>query len=71
MHTWRSQCLAYSPGQHVGDLLMASWFARQAALSADIVTASTLREPLSPARYGETKARYGSGPGRTFGGRGR
>jgi hypothetical protein len=28
---WRTQCLAYSPGQHTGDLLMASWFAREAA----------------------------------------
>lgn len=28
---WRTQCLAYAPGQHTGDLLMASWFAREAA----------------------------------------
>jgi hypothetical protein len=33
------------------------------------MTVTTLRDPMSPARYGEPHARYGSGPGRTFGGR--
>lgn len=28
---WRTQCLNWTPGQHTGDLLMSSWFAREAA----------------------------------------
>jgi hypothetical protein len=32
---WRTQCLAFAPGQHTGDLLMASWFARESARKSD------------------------------------
>jgi hypothetical protein len=63
MHVWRAQCLAYSPGQHVGDLLMASWFSREAARSGIHVSAVATSAPSTPVRYGETKARYGPHPG--------
>jgi len=39
MHTWRTQCLDWTPAQHTGDLLMSSWFAREAARRGDGVAA--------------------------------
>jgi hypothetical protein len=27
----KTQCLAFSPGQHTGDLLMSWWFSRESA----------------------------------------
>lgn len=42
MHKWRAQCLAYTPGQHAGDRLMASWFAREAARTSSLVAGETV-----------------------------
>ncbi len=56
---WRTQCLAYAPGQHTGDLLMASWFAREACRS-DAVTATSSAPPGNArADYSRLRARYG------------
>ncbi len=40
MHAWRSDCLSYTPGQHVGDTLMASWLAREAARASGVGSAA-------------------------------
>lgn len=60
MTKWRSQCLAYTPGQHVGDLLMGSWICREGARKGaggeGVVGKS--EAPPSPAGYGQTRARY-------------
>lgn len=63
---WRTQCLAFAPGQHTGDLLMASWFAREAARKGQIAAAVNQAPATSPAGYGNTKAQYGAGRGRLF-----
>jgi hypothetical protein len=58
---WRTQCLAFAPGQHTGDLLMASWFAREACRS-DVATATSPAPPAPTAGrvdYGRVRARYG------------
>lgn len=59
---WRTQCLAYAPGQHTGDLLMASWFAREACRN-DSATSS------SPSAAGSMRADYTRGPRARYGGR--
>lgn len=63
---WRSQCLAYAPGQHTGDLLMSSWFAREAARTggdaAIGVAGSDPKGGTSPApaaRYGPNSNKGG------------
>lgn len=66
MLAWRQQCLNYSPGEHTGDLLMASWFAREAAREGLVDTKAAPRPPMSPAVYGKPRANYGPGAGRTF-----
>jgi hypothetical protein len=59
MHTWRTQCLAYSPGQHVGDLLMASWFAREASRWGQPgASAMVTPERTGGPEYGRLRARY-------------
>jgi len=61
---WRTQCLAYSPGQHVGDLLMASWFAREAARSGGpAIGVSASPDMGSRVDYTRRYARYGNGEG--------
>lgn len=60
---WRTQCLAFAPGQHTGDLLMASWFAREACRGG-AVTAS------APAAGAAMRADYSRGPRARYGGRG-
>jgi hypothetical protein len=56
---WRTQCLAYSPGQHVGDLLMASWFAREAARTGVMPLEGALfsleKTPAEKLGYGPTE----------------
>jgi hypothetical protein len=59
---WRTQCLAFAPGQHTGDLLMSSWFAREACRS-DGAAAS------APPPAGSTKADYSRGLRARYGGR--
>jgi hypothetical protein len=58
---WRTQCLAYTPGEHTGDTLMASWFAREAARAGDLsaVTGNEGDEQATRANYGRLRARYG------------
>lgn len=58
---WRTQCLAYTPGQHTGDLLMASWFAREAARGGGGPEGVVGKPKGAPslAGYGQTRARYG------------
>jgi hypothetical protein len=59
MYAWRSECLAYKPGDHTGDRLMASWFAREAARAGDISEGATVEpEASSGVSYGRTRARY-------------
>jgi hypothetical protein len=61
---WRTQCLEYAPGQHTGDLLMASWFSRESARTGGPAVSHVGQAgPTSPATYGESKARYGPGGG--------
>lgn len=60
IHHWRADCLSYSPDKHVGDTLMASWFAREAARQAQYVEAGVVDpevERRSHAR--QLRARYG------------
>jgi hypothetical protein len=42
IHKWRGQCLEYTPGPHVGDILMSSWFAREAARTSSYVAGETV-----------------------------
>jgi hypothetical protein len=65
MMRWRSQCLAFAPGQHTGDLLMASWIAREGArfgADAEGVVGQT-KASSKAAGYGKTHARYGQTEG--------
>ena len=55
---WRSQCLAFTPGQHVGDLLMASWFAREACRNDSAAASSPAPPESTKADYGKLRARY-------------
>jgi hypothetical protein len=65
MTRWRSQCLAFAPGQHTGDLLMASWIAREGArfgaVSEGVV--GETKAASKAAGYGQTRARYGQAEG--------
>jgi hypothetical protein len=65
MMRWRSQCLAFAPGQHTGDLLMASWISREGArfgaLSEGVV--GDTKAASKTAGYGRTRARYGQAEG--------
>lgn len=56
---WRTQCLAYAPGQHTGDLLMSSWFAREACRSDSASSGSPAPPAATRANYGRLRARYG------------
>lgn len=56
---WRTQCLAYSPGQHTGDLLMASWFARESARLGQPGGGGTTKPEGLRAAYGPPRANYG------------
>jgi hypothetical protein len=58
MHRLRTQCLAFAPGQHTGDLLMAWWFAREAARTGNPESASTPAKPQSPVDYSARRADY-------------
>lgn len=61
---WRTQCLAYAPGQHTGDLLMSSWFAREACRTGDGTVAAEKSGQKFAARYGkEPEGMFGRGPG--------
>jgi hypothetical protein len=65
MTRWRSQCLAFAPGQHTGDLLMASWIAREGArfgADAEGVVGET-KKGSKGAHYGQIRARYGQAEG--------
>ena len=64
MTKWRSQCLAYTPGQHTGDLLMASWICREGARKGADVEGVVGKQAAAPAaKYGEPRARYGASAG--------
>lgn len=60
MTRWRSQCLAFAPGQHTGDLLMASWIAREGArfgaVSEGVV--GDTKAATQGVQYGQMRARY-------------
>jgi hypothetical protein len=56
---WRTQCLAYAPGQHTGDLLMSSWFAREAARSDSATATESAPDASTRADYRKLRARYG------------
>jgi len=57
---WRTQCLAFTPGQHTGDLLMASWFAREACRSGIATATSSAPDTATRADYVRPmRARYG------------
>jgi hypothetical protein len=61
MRAWMQQCLNYSPGQHVGDLLMGSWFAREACRTGVAAASPPADEQPSGTRadYSRLRARYG------------
>lgn len=44
---WRNECLSYSPTDHTGDILMASWLAREAARQGVSVEGETI-DPTLP-----------------------
>lgn len=61
MVRWRTQCLDWTPGEHTGDLLMASWFAREGARLGTGNAAATAEPPgVVRAAYGQLRARYGA-----------
>lgn len=66
-YAFRAECLAYSPGEHTGDRLMACWFAREAARMAAVSGGVTI-EPEEGTRsgvsYGRLRARYDGGRAR-------
>ena len=55
---WRTQCLAYAPGQHTGDLLMASWFSREQARMGEGTATVTATANRTSADYTQTRASY-------------
>lgn len=57
LHKWRAQCLSYTPGQHAGDRLMASWFAREAARTAPYSEAAVVA-PDNLRGSGTLRGRY-------------
>lgn len=65
LYRWRAECLAYKPGEHTGDRLMASWFAREAARGGTTVAGETI-EPDDDGQvdYGRLRGRYDGGFGR-------
>lgn len=60
LHKWRAQCLDFDPSGHVGDRLMASWFAREAARTAPMVTPQTV-EPDNVRSSWNLRGRYDLG----------
>jgi hypothetical protein len=62
MHQWRADCLGYSPERHVGDVLMSSWFAREAARKAAYTEGETVDPDFgSDRRTHNLRARYNIG----------
>lgn len=60
IHKWRADCLAYSPDKHVGDTLMASWFAREAARKSSYVEAGVVDPEVERRSQSRAlRARYG------------
>lgn len=60
IHQWRADCLAYSPDKHVGDTLMASWFAREAARRSSYVEAGVVDPEVERRSHSRAlRARYG------------
>lgn len=66
---WRTQCLAYAPGQHTGDTLMASWFAREQARLGAGSSSVAVPPPDRPSaqRYGMRRGMGGFGISRRRG----
>lgn len=56
LHQWRADCLSF-PGEHTGDVLMASWFAREAARTAPIINGATIDPHDTRSAY-SLRARY-------------
>lgn len=58
VHEWRTECLDWTPGQHTGDLLMASWFAREAARrGAGVIAMSRPDETVDRGAYTPAQGR--------------
>lgn len=66
MTRWRTQCLDWTPGQHTGDLLMASWFAREACRS--LYAGASVAVPAQDVKADyKLRAEYGPARPRLFG----
>jgi len=62
VHLWRADCLAYSPDKHVGDTLMASWFAREAARQSFHAATQTVDPEVMRRQTQTMRARYSGIP---------